>query len=77
MTNTDIARPSAKPTVCPTASQTISVTSAMDMTVGTNMPDTLSASFAIGALVAAASLTMRIICDSVVSSPMRVARQRI
>ena len=77
MTSTDIARPSAKPTVCPTASQTISVTSAMDITVGTNMPDTLSASFAIGALVAAASLTMRIICDSVVSSPMRVARQRI
>ena len=41
------------------------------------MPDTLSAIFAIGALVAAASLTIRIISESVVSSPTLVARQTI
>ena len=46
----------------------------MAMTVGTNTPDTLSAILAMGALVAAASLTMRMICDRVVSSPTRVAR---
>ena len=43
------------------------------MTIGTNIPDTLSAILAIGALVAAASLTILIICDRVVSSPTRVA----
>ena len=52
------------------------VTVAMDITAGTNIPDTRSAILAIGALVAAASLTILIICDSVVSSPTRVARQR-
>ena len=52
------------------------VTAAMAMTAGTNTPDTLSATLAIGAFVAAASLTMRMICDSVVSSPTRVARAR-
>ena len=46
------------------------------MTAGTNTPDTRSATFAIGAFVAAASLTMRMICDSVVSSPTRVASHR-
>ena len=49
------------------------VTIAMPMTTGTNTPDTLSAILAIGALVAAASLTIFMICDSVVSSPTRVA----
>ena len=44
------------------------------MTAGTNTPDTLSAIFAIGAFVAAASLTIWMICESVVSSPTRVAR---
>ena len=39
------------------------------ITTGTNTPDTLSAIFAIGAFVAAASLTIFIICDNVVSSP--------
>ena len=43
------------------------------MTAGTNTPDTLSAIFAMGALVAAASLTIWMICESVVSSPTRVA----
>ena len=46
------------------------------MTAGTNTPDTLSAIFAIGAFVAAASETIWMICESVVSSPTRVARQR-
>ena len=36
----------------------MNVTTAMQMTVGTNTPETLSAIFAIGAFVAAASLTM-------------------
>ena len=44
------------------------------MTAGTNTPDTLSAILAIGAFVAAASLTIWMICESVVSSPTRVAR---
>ena len=48
----------------------------MQMTAGTNTPETLSAIFAIGAFVAAASLTMRMIWESVVSSPTRVASQR-
>ncbi len=52
------------------------VTAAMPITVGTNTPATLSAVLAMGAFVAAASLTMRMICESVVSSPTPVARQR-
>ena len=48
----------------------------MPMTAGTNTPETLSASLAMGALVAAASLTILMICDRVVSSPTRVASQR-
>ena len=52
------------------------VTAAMEITAGTNTPDTLSAILAMGALVAAASLTMRMIWDRVVSWPTRVARQR-
>ena len=43
----------------------------MQMTVGTNTPETLSAIFAIGAFVAAASLTMRIIWESVVFADAR------
>ena len=49
---------------------------AMAMTVGTNTPETLSAILAMGALVAAASETILMIWDRVVSSPTRVARQR-
>ena len=55
----------------------MSVTRAMPITTGTKMPETLSAILAIGALVAAASLTMRIICARVVSSPTLVALQRM
>ena len=56
-------------------SHTTVVTSAIEMTAGTKMPETLSAIFAIGALVAAASETIWMICESVVSCPTRVARQ--
>ena len=61
MTSTEIPLASAKPMVCPARSQTIIVTMAMAMTAGTSTPDTLSATLAIGALVAAASLTIWII----------------
>ena len=72
-TSTAIPLASAYPNGCPTNIQ-ISVTiTAIMMTIGTNIPDTLSAILAIGALVAAASLTILIICDRVVSSPTRVA----
>ena len=52
------------------------VTTAMEMTAGTKKPDTVSAILAMGALVAAASLTIRMICARVVSSPTRVASHR-
>ena len=75
ITNTDMARASAKPTLAPKPSHTAAVTAAIISTAGTKTPATLSASLAIWALVAAASLTMRMICASDVSSPTRVARQ--
>ena len=49
----------------------------MEITIGTNTPETLSATFAIGAFVAAASLTILMICDNVVSTPTRDASHRI
>ena len=73
MTRTDIPLASAKPNVLPIISQMTVVTNATEMTAGTNIPETLSAIFAIGALVAAASLTILIIWDRVVSSPTLVA----
>ena len=76
MTSTEMPRASAKENSRPSSSQTIVVTSAMEMTAGTNTPATLSAVLAIGAFVAAASETMRMIWLSVVSSPTRVASQR-
>ena len=45
----------------------------IEMTAGTKKPETVSAILAMGALVAAASLTIRMIWASVVSSPTRVA----
>ena len=60
----------------PSSSQTRVVTTAMVMTVGTKTPETLSAILAMGAFVAAASLTIWMIWERVVSSPTRVARQR-
>ena len=47
------------------------------MTAGTKTPETLSAMRAIGAFVAAASLTIWMICEKVVSSPTLVARALI
>ena len=58
MTKTEIPLASANPKLCPTSSQIAIVASAIQITVGTKTPDTLSATFAIGALVAAASLTI-------------------
>ena len=58
ITSTDIALAREYPNVWPTSIQIINVTRAIAITAGTNTPDTLSAIFAIGALVAAASLTI-------------------
>ena len=58
ITSTEIPRAKAKPKSAPARSHAIMVTAAMVITAGTNTPDTLSATFAIGALVAAASLTI-------------------
>ena len=60
----------------PSSSHTASVTRAMEITTGTNTPLTLSATLAMGALVAAASETILMIWLRVVSSPTRVASQR-
>lgn len=73
ITRTDIALASANPIDSPKSNQTISVITAIDITVGTNIPDTLSAIFAIGAFVAEASLTILMICERVVSRPTRFA----
>ena len=77
MTNTEMPLARANPMLSPANNQIKIVTVAMLMTTGTNTPDTLSAIFAMGAFVAAASLTILIIWDNVVSSPTRVASQRI
>ena len=74
ITSTAIPLDNAKPILCPAISHTIIVITAIVITVGTNTPDTRSAIFAIGAFVAAASLTIWMICESVVSSPTLVAR---
>ena len=58
ITNTEIALAIAKPNVCPAIIHPTNVITAIVITTGTNTPDTLSATFAIGALVAAASLTI-------------------
>ena len=59
--------------VCPERIQMIVVITAIVITAGTNTPETRSAIFAIGALVAAASLTILMIWERVVSSPTLVA----
>ena len=76
ITSTDIARASANPTPRPMSSHTTSVTRDIAITAGTKMPETLSATLAMGAFVADAPSTIFIICDKVVSSPTRSARQR-
>ena len=57
MTRTDIARARIKPISLPAIAHAIAVAIAMPMTAGTNTPETLSAIFAMGALVAAESST--------------------
>ena len=61
ITSTEMPRARAKPILCPTKSHIKIVTTEMAITEGTKTPDTLSAILAIGALVAAASLTIWII----------------
>ena len=73
ITRTEMARASAKPTVSPAISQITRVTTAIAITTGTKMPETLSAAFATGAFVADASLTIRIICEISVSSLTLIA----
>jgi hypothetical protein len=58
ITSTEIPLAKANPMLCPDKSQTINVITAKAITPGTNIPETLSATLAIGALVAAASLTI-------------------
>ena len=74
ITSTDIARAIAKPNVSPTINHTINVITAITNTTGTNTADTLSATRAIGAFVAEASLTIFTILARVLSSPTAVAR---
>ena len=58
ITRTEMALASAYPTVWPASIHTMKVITAIVMTAGTNTPETLSAILAIGAFVAAASLTI-------------------
>ncbi len=74
ITSTAMAVEMANSAPAPARSQTANVTRAMPMTTGTNTPATLSASWAIGALLALASSTRRMIWDRVVSSPTLSAR---
>ena len=75
ITRTEIPLARAKPKLSPTSIQMRIVAAAIINTAGTKMPETLSATLAMGALEAAASVTMRMIWESVVSSPTRVASQ--
>ena len=77
ITRTEIPLAKANPISSPSTSHIAIVTKAIAITAGTNTPDTLSAIFAIGAFDAAASPTVLIIFDKVVSSPTLVASQRI
>ena len=73
ITNTAIPYDRASPKGLPAIIQPATTHTATAITAGTNTPQTLSAIFAMGAFVAEASLTMRIICDKVVSCPTLVA----
>jgi hypothetical protein len=72
-TRTEIARFRLNENSAPNTSQVKNVIIAIPITVGTKMPEILSAIFAIGAFVEAASLTIWMIFEIVVSWPMRVA----
>ena len=58
ITKTEIALAKANPADCPTSNQEINVTIAITITAGTKIPETLSATFAMGAFEADASLTI-------------------
>ena len=58
ITNTEIARSSAYTKLAPASNQPIITMTEITMTTGTNTPEILSAILAIGAFVAAASLTI-------------------
>ena len=58
ITSTEIPLARANANSCPASSHTSVVITAMAITTGTKTPDTLSATLAMGALVAAASLTI-------------------
>ena len=73
ITRTEIPLATAKPTVSPRKSQTRNVITEIVITAGTKIPETLSATFAMGAFVAAAPSTIFIIWERVVSSPTLVA----
>ncbi len=77
ITRTDIPLASEKPMLWPLTSQITIVINAIPITTGTKMPETLSAIFAIGALVAEASETILIIFEIAVSCPTDVALHSI
>ena len=74
MTSTAMARVRECSTPEPTTIQAKKTARAMTMTIGTKMPEMRSATLATGAFVAAASETILMIWDRVVSLPTRVAR---
>ena len=69
ITKTLIAQERANSNSAPAASHAIAVISAIVITTGTKIPAILSAILAIGALLALASSTKRMICEKVVSFP--------
>ena len=73
ITSTVIAFSSAKKISFPLKIQAAITITDISITAGTNIPDTISAILAIGALVAAASLTICMIFENVVSSPTLAA----
>ena len=77
ITNTLMAQFSANSKVAPDNIQIAAVMREMPITIGTNTPAMRSASLAIGAFVAEASSTRRIICAKVVSLPTLLAVKRI
>ena len=74
ITSTEIALVSENARSFPKIDQIINVTIEIPITVGTKMPDTLSAILAMGALLDDASSTILMIRESIVSSPTSVAR---
>ena len=74
ITSTEMALDRANSKPMPAMSHTMAVTMATAITTGTNTPLTLSASRAMGAFVAPASSTRRMIWERVVSSPTLEAR---